>query len=77
MPRRFYEGRYVLGQIAAKTSKSGVIGYIGAFPIPEVISGINSFMLGAQSVRPGHEGQDHLGQLPGSTRPRKPTPPRR
>jgi simple sugar transport system substrate-binding protein len=49
---RFYEGRYVLGQIAAKTSKSGVVGYIGAFPIPEVISGINSFMLGAQSVRP-------------------------
>ncbi|HSI39246.1 MAG TPA: BMP family ABC transporter substrate-binding protein [Xanthobacteraceae bacterium] len=49
---RFYEGRYILGQIAAKTSKTGIVGYIGAFPIPEVISGINSFMLGAQSVRP-------------------------
>ena len=33
-------------------SKSGVIGYVASFPIPEVISGINSFMLGAQSVRP-------------------------
>src|SRR6202142_2287049 len=32
---RFYEGRYIQGQIAAKMSKSGVIGYIGSFPIPE------------------------------------------
>lgn len=49
---RFYEGRYIIGQIAAKMSKSGVIGYIGSFPIPEVVSGINAMMLGAQSVRP-------------------------
>jgi basic membrane protein A len=38
---RFYEGRYIQGIIAAKMSKSGVLGYIGSFPIPEVISGIN------------------------------------
>jgi simple sugar transport system substrate-binding protein len=49
---RFYEGRYVIGQIAAKTSKSGVAGYIASFPIPEVVRGINSFILGAQSVNP-------------------------
>jgi simple sugar transport system substrate-binding protein len=49
---RFYEGRYVMGQIAAKMSKTGVAGYIVSFPIPEVIMGINSFMLGAQSVNP-------------------------
>src|SRR3954463_3925170 len=49
---RFYEGRYIQGQIAAKMSKTGVIGYIGSFPIPEVVSGINATMLGAQSVRP-------------------------
>ncbi|QKC96934.1 BMP family ABC transporter substrate-binding protein [Mesorhizobium sp. NZP2298] len=49
---RFYEGRYVLGQIAAKESKSGVAGYIVSFPIPEVVMGINSFMLGAQSINP-------------------------
>ena len=49
---RFYEGRYILGQMAAKMSKKGVIGYIGSFPIPEVVSGINAMMLGAQSVRP-------------------------
>ena len=28
------------------------IGYIASFPIPEVVSGINAFMLGAQSVNP-------------------------
>ena len=49
---RFYQGRYISGQIAAKMSKSGVVGYIGSFPIPEVVSGINAFMLGAQSIRP-------------------------
>jgi basic membrane protein A and related proteins len=49
---RFYEGRYVMGQIAAKVSKTGVAGYIVSFPIPEVVMGINSFMLGAQSVNP-------------------------
>ena len=49
---RFYEGRYIQGRIAAKMSKSGVLGYIVSFPIPEVISGINSTILGAQSVNP-------------------------
>jgi len=49
---RFYEGRYIVGQIAAKQSKTGVAGYIVSFPIPEVIMGINAFMLGAQSVNP-------------------------
>ena len=49
---RFYQGRYVIGQIAAKMSKSAVAGYIASFPIPEVVRGINAFMLGAQSVNP-------------------------
>jgi simple sugar transport system substrate-binding protein len=49
---RFYEGRYIQGQIAAKMSKSGVLGYIGSFPIPEVISGMNATVLGAQSIKP-------------------------
>ena len=49
---RFYEGRYVIGQIAARMSKSGVAGYIASFPIPEVVRGINSFLLGAQSINP-------------------------
>ena len=49
---RFYEGRYIQGQIAAKMSKKGVAGYIASFPIPEVVMGINAFTLGAQSVNP-------------------------
>jgi simple sugar transport system substrate-binding protein len=49
---RFYEGRYVIGQIAAKMSKKGTAGYIASFPIPEVVMGINSFLLGAQSINP-------------------------
>src|ERR1700754_4128779 len=49
---RFYEGRYIQGQIAAKMSKSGVLGYIGSLPLPEVISGINATMIGAQTVNP-------------------------
>lgn len=49
---RWYEGRYVMGQIAAKMSKKGLAGYIVSFPIPEVIMGIDAFMLGAQSVNP-------------------------
>ena len=49
---RFYEGRYVIGQIAARMSKSGVAGYVASFPIPEVVRGINAFLLGAQSINP-------------------------
>ena len=49
---RFYEGRYIQGIIAAKMSKAGVLGYIGSFPIPEVISGINATMLGAHTINP-------------------------
>src|SRR2546430_1154957 len=49
---RFYEGRYIQGIIAAKMSTSGVLGYIASFPIPEVISGINATILGAQTINP-------------------------
>jgi basic membrane protein A len=49
---RFYEGRYIIGQIAGKMSKTGVAGYIASFPIPEVVMGINSFLLGARSINP-------------------------
>jgi basic membrane protein A len=49
---RFYEGRYIQGVIAAKLSKSGVVGYIGSVPIPEVVMGMNAVMQGMRSVRP-------------------------
>ena len=50
--RRDHEGRYISGQIAAKMSKTGIIGYIVPFPIPPVLANINAMMLGARSVRP-------------------------
>ncbi|MBO6815313.1 MAG: BMP family ABC transporter substrate-binding protein [Rhizobiaceae bacterium] len=49
---KFYQGRYIQGQIAAKVSEKGVAGYIASFPIPEVVRGINAFILGAQSINP-------------------------
>lgn len=52
---RFYEGRYVAGLIAGKMTKSNVIGYVGSFPIPEVVRGINAFTLALRSVNPEAE----------------------
>lgn len=52
---RFYEGRYIAGQIAGKMSKKGKAGYVASFPIPEVIRGVNAFLLGMQSVNPDAE----------------------
>ncbi len=49
---RFYEGRYLTGVLAGRMSRSGVIGYVAAFPIPEVLQGINAFTLGLRSVNP-------------------------
>jgi simple sugar transport system substrate-binding protein len=49
---RQYEGTYLQGVIAAKMSKSGTIGFVGSFPVPEVIRNINAYTLGAQSVNP-------------------------
>jgi simple sugar transport system substrate-binding protein len=52
---RFYEGRAVEGLIAGRMTKSNKIGYIGSFPIPEVIMGINSYYLNAKKVNPDVE----------------------
>jgi simple sugar transport system substrate-binding protein len=49
---RFYEGRYLGGIIAGRMTKSNTLGYVAAFPIPEVLQGINAFALGARSVNP-------------------------
>lgn len=49
---RFYEGRYVQGVIAGHLSKSGIVGYIGSVEIPEVVMGMNAFILGMRSVNP-------------------------
>jgi simple sugar transport system substrate-binding protein len=40
------------GVIAGKMTKSNTLGFVGSFPIPEVLRNINAFTLGAQSVNP-------------------------
>jgi len=52
---RFYEGRYMCGLIAGRMTKSNIVGYVAAFPIPEVLQGINAFTRGARSVNPKAE----------------------
>lgn len=49
---RFHEGRCVIGTIAGHVTKTKKIGYIGSFPIPEVVQGINSFTLALHKVAP-------------------------
>ena len=49
---RFYEGRAVQGTIAGHMTKTNTVGYIGSFPIPEVIRGINSAYIHAKKVNP-------------------------
>jgi basic membrane protein A len=46
------EARYLSGMAAAGVTESNVLGYVAAFPIPEVIRGINAFTLGARAVNP-------------------------
>jgi basic membrane protein A and related proteins len=47
---RMYQARFLSGMVAGAMTTSNTIGYVAAFPIPEVIRGINAFTLGAQSV---------------------------
>ncbi len=49
---RIYQARYLTGMVAGKMTKSNKLGYVAAFPIPEVIRGINAFTLGARAVNP-------------------------
>ena len=58
-----YQGRYVTGVVAGRklqslieegflTKEQAKVGYIGAYPYPEVISGYTAFLLGVRSVVP-------------------------
>jgi simple sugar transport system substrate-binding protein len=49
---KFDEGFYLLGLIAGKMTKSNTLGFIGSFPIPDVVRDADAFELGAQSVNP-------------------------
>lgn len=49
---RFYEGAYLMGMLAAKRTRTNVLGYVAPYPIPEVIRNLDAFVLGARSVNP-------------------------
>jgi basic membrane protein A and related proteins len=49
---RFEEPRYLTGIIAGKMTKSNIIGFIGTYPIPEVIRGIGAFTQGVRLTNP-------------------------
>jgi basic membrane protein A len=49
---KIYQARYLSGIAAGYKTSVNRIGYVAAFPIPEVIRGINAFTLGVRSVNP-------------------------
>ena len=51
------EARYLSGMAAGAATETNLIGYVAAFPIPEVLRGINAFTLGALEVNPDAEVQ--------------------
>jgi simple sugar transport system substrate-binding protein len=49
---KYYEGAFLAGIAAGKTTKAGKLGFIGGFPVPDIVGPANAILLGAQSVRP-------------------------
>jgi basic membrane protein A len=49
---KYYEGAFLAGMAGGKMSKTGKLGFIGGFPIPDIVGPANAILLGAQSVRP-------------------------
>jgi basic membrane protein A len=46
------EVEYLAGMTAGLMTRTGLLGFVAAKPIPQVLRNINSYMLGAQSVHP-------------------------
>jgi len=49
---KIYQPRYLAGQAVGMLTETNNIGYVAAFPIPEVVRSINAMALGARSVNP-------------------------
>jgi basic membrane protein A and related proteins len=50
-----FEAMYLGGIAAGSATESGKLGFITAFPIPNILASVNAFHLGAKSVRPDVE----------------------
>jgi basic membrane protein A len=46
------QATYLSGLVAGQMTKSNIIGFVGAFPVPPVIQAINGFGLGIKAVNP-------------------------
>lgn len=49
---RMYQPFYLAGMVCGKMTKTNLLGYVGAYPIPEVIRHIDAFTLGVRAVNP-------------------------
>jgi basic membrane protein A and related proteins len=49
---RMYEPAYLAGIIAGHLTKTGKLGMVASFPIPEVVRNINAYTMGARTVKP-------------------------
>ena len=49
---KYYEGTYLAGIAGGNVTKSKKLGFIGGFPIPDIVGPGNAMLLGAQSVDP-------------------------
>ncbi len=52
---RMYEARFLLGIVAGSLSRTGRIGAVATWPVPDVVSGLNAFALGVRTVDPDAE----------------------
>jgi basic membrane lipoprotein Med (substrate-binding protein (PBP1-ABC) superfamily) len=50
-----FEAMYLAGIAAGSVTKSNKMGFITAFPIPNILASVNAFQLGAHSVNPAVE----------------------
>ncbi len=49
---RIYEARFLAGIISGVSTTTDILGFVGSYPVPGIISGINAFALGARLVNP-------------------------
>lgn len=52
---RIHEPRFLSGIVAGAMSTTGKLGYIAPYPVVDILSGINAFVLGARMVNPRAE----------------------
>jgi simple sugar transport system substrate-binding protein len=49
---KYYEGTYLAGLAGGRMTKTGKMGFVGGYPIPDIVGPANALLLGARSVRP-------------------------